>query len=204
MPGPEDWLSRAGSQCVRCWERLLSPVRRRVAAHVRSVGHARVRCLVVLCCHPLLRCHSTLRWYCFVCQQLCFKVHTVKREAVIAGLASEGGVQKLMMPSLLFFDAFSDHACVFLCVSMYLEVELLTHEEIRTQCRMITQEWMTTQYNQASDTCMANRPNIRGNPTAHRTQPSLPASHALAPCARQPGFRARLQALLFALKSTLQ
>jgi len=30
-----------------------------------------------------------------------------------------------------------------------------------------------------------------GNPTAHRTQPSLPASHALAPCARQPGFRAR-------------
>ena len=30
-------------------------------------GH---RCLVVLCCHPLLRCHSTLRWYFFVCQRL--------------------------------------------------------------------------------------------------------------------------------------
>jgi len=106
---------------------------------------------------------------------------------------TENGVQKLMIPSLLcllFSDAFSDHACVFLCVSMYLEVELLTHEEIRTQCRMITQEWMTTQYNQASDTCMANRPNIRGNPTAHRTQPSLPTSQALAPCARQPDFRA--------------
>ena len=44
----------------------LSPVRRRVAAHVQSVRHARVRCLVVLCCHPLLRCHSTLRWYFFV------------------------------------------------------------------------------------------------------------------------------------------
>jgi len=39
-----------------------------------------------------------------------------------------GGVQKLMMPSLLwllFFDAFSDHACVFLCVSMHLETQLL-------------------------------------------------------------------------------
>jgi len=46
--------------------------------------------MVVLCCHPLLRCHSTLRWYFFVCQRLCVKVHTVKREAVIAGLASEG------------------------------------------------------------------------------------------------------------------
>jgi len=55
---------------VRCWERWLSPVRRRVTAHVRSVRHSRVRCLVVLCCHPLLRCHSTLRWYIFVCQQL--------------------------------------------------------------------------------------------------------------------------------------
>jgi len=37
VPGPEAWLSRAGSQCVRCWERWLSPVRRRVAAHVRSM-----------------------------------------------------------------------------------------------------------------------------------------------------------------------
>ena len=42
------------------------------------------------------------------------------------------------------------------------------------------------------DTCMANGPNMRGNPTARRTQPSLPVSQALAPCARQPGFRARL------------
>jgi len=56
---------------------------------------------------------------------------------------------------------------------------------------MTTQEWMTTQYDQASDTCMANRPNMRGNPTAHRTQPSLPASQTLAPCARQPAFRVR-------------
>ena len=54
----------------------MSPMRRRVAAHVRSVRHARVRCLVVLCCHPLLRWHSTLRWYFFGCQQLWFKVHT--------------------------------------------------------------------------------------------------------------------------------
>ena len=90
----------------------------------------------------------------------------------------------LMMPSLLcllFLDAFSDQACFFLCVSMHLEVELLTHEEIPTQCGMATQEWMVTQYYQANDTCMANRPNMRGNPTAHRIQPSLPASQALAP-----------------------
>jgi len=50
--------------------------------------------------------------------------------------------------------------------------------------------------------CIATRPNMRGNPTAHRTQPSLPASQTLAPCARQPGFRAT-QALLFAPKSAL-
>jgi len=121
------------------------------------------------------------------------------------GRPPEGGVQKQMIPSLLyllFFDAFSDHACGFLCVSMHLEAELLTHEEIPTQCGMTTQEWMTTQHDQASDTCMANGLNLRGNPTARRTQPSLPASQALVPCARQPGFRAR-QALLFAPKSTL-
>ena len=41
------------------------------------------------------------------------------------------------------------------------------------------------------DTGMANRPKIRGNPTAHSTQPSLPVSQALATCARQPGFRPR-------------
>jgi len=40
-PGPEAWLSRAGSQCQRHWERWLSPARR-VATHVRSVCHARV------------------------------------------------------------------------------------------------------------------------------------------------------------------
>jgi len=48
LSGPEVWLSRAGSQCLRCWEIWLSPVRCRVAAHVRSVRHARVRCLVVV------------------------------------------------------------------------------------------------------------------------------------------------------------
>ena len=89
---------------------------------------------------------------------------------------------------------------VFFCVRMYLEAELLTPEEIPTQCGMATQEWMTTQYDQASDTCMANRPNMRGNPTAHRTQPSLPPSHALSPCARQPGFRARYKPF-FSLQS---
>jgi len=41
-PGPEVWLSLAGSQCLRCWERWMSPVRRRVAAHVRSVRHGPV------------------------------------------------------------------------------------------------------------------------------------------------------------------
>ena len=100
-------------------------------------------------------------------------------------------MQKLMMPCLLFFDAFSDHACVFLCVSMHLEAELLTHKGIPTQCGKATQEWMATQHNQASDTCMANGSNMCGNLTARRTQPSFPASQALAPCARQPGFRAR-------------
>ena len=47
---------------------------------------------------------------------------------------------------------------------------------------------------------------MRGNPTARRTQPSLPASQALAPCTRQPGFRARRQVLIFApnLRSTSQ
>jgi len=44
---------------------------------------------------------------------------------------------------------------------MHLEAELLTHEEIPTQCGMATQEWMATQYDQTSDTCMANRPNTR-------------------------------------------
>jgi len=34
------------------------------------------------------------------------------------------------------------------------------------------------------DTCMANGKNIRGNTTARRSQPSLPVSQALAPCAK--------------------
>ena len=53
------------------------------------------------------------------------------------------------------------------------------------------------------DTCMENELNMRGKPTARRTQPSLPVSQALAPCARQSGFRARRQAVLFAPKSTV-
>ena len=55
---------------------------------------------------------------------------------------------------------------------------------------MATQEWMATQYDQASDTCLANRPNMRGSPTAHRTQPSL-SPQTLTSCARQPDFRVR-------------
>ena len=40
------------------------------------------------------------------------------------------------MPSLfclLFYDAFSDHAFVFMCVSMYLETDLSTPQETPTQ-----------------------------------------------------------------------
>ena len=58
------------------------------------------------------------------------------------GSQTEGGVPKRMMPSLLcllFYHAFSDHTCVFLCVSMHLEVELPTQEQIPTQCGMATQ-----------------------------------------------------------------
>jgi len=69
------------------------------------------------------------------------------------GSPPEGGVPKRMMPSqlcLLFSDAFSDHACVFLCVSMHLEAELPTQEEIPTQCEMATQEWMATPYETAA------------------------------------------------------
>ena len=40
-------------------------------------------------------------------------------------------LRKLMIPYLLFFDAFSDHACVFLCVSIHLETDLSTQEERR-------------------------------------------------------------------------
>ena len=88
---------------------------------------------------------------------------------------------------------FSDiYIYTYIYMSMHVEAELLTHEEIPTQCGMTTREWMATQHDQASDTCMVNGPNMRGNPTARRTQPSLPASQALAPCARQPGFKARL------------
>ena len=103
-------------------------------------GH---RCLVVLCCHPLLRCHSTLRWYFFVCQRLCVKVHTVKREAVIAGLASEG-------LELLLGSAEAGSSAVvrptptdevwfpFLCSSWRLELEVRSKWltiETRHNCR---------------------------------------------------------------------
>ena len=73
---PKTWLSRARKKCLRCWERWLSSVSCRVVTRVRSIRHERVRCLVALCFHPLLRCHSTVRWYFFVRQNLCFKVHT--------------------------------------------------------------------------------------------------------------------------------
>ena len=65
-------------------------------------------------------------------------------------------MQKLMMPSLLcllFSDALSDHACVFLCVSMHLEAELLTHEEIPTHV-------------QALPPC-ARQPGFRASPSFH-------------------------------------
>jgi len=47
---------------------------------------------------------------------------------------------------LLFFDAFFDHAFVFLFLSMHLSGALPTQEEMTTQCKMTTQERMTTQY----------------------------------------------------------
>ena len=47
---------------------------------------------------------------------------------------------------LLFFGAFSDHAFVFLFLSMHLALALPTQEEMLTQCKMTTQERMTTQY----------------------------------------------------------
>jgi len=49
------------------------------------------------------------------------------------------------LPTLfVFYDAFSDHACVFLCVSMYLETELSTPRETPTQRTMATQYWMSS------------------------------------------------------------
>jgi len=47
---------------------------------------------------------------------------------------------------LLFVDIFFDYACVFLFLSIHLEVALPTQEEIPTECKMTTQERMTTQY----------------------------------------------------------
>jgi len=41
-PGPEVWLSRAGRECLRHRERWLILARRRIAANVLSVRHARV------------------------------------------------------------------------------------------------------------------------------------------------------------------
>jgi len=40
-PGPRALLSRAGSQCLKHWERWFRPGRRRVAVHVQSIRHAR-------------------------------------------------------------------------------------------------------------------------------------------------------------------
>jgi len=68
------------------------------------------------------------------------------------GSQTEDGVPKQMMPSflcLLFYDALSDHARVFLFVSMHLEAELPTQEEIPMQCGMATQEEMVTHYETA-------------------------------------------------------
>ena len=46
----------------------------------------------------------------------------------------------LSLLCLLFYDAFSDHACVFLCVSVHLEPELPTQQETPTQRTMTTQD----------------------------------------------------------------
>jgi len=48
------------------------------------------------------------------------------------------------MPSLLcliFYDAFSDHAFLFLCVSMHLETELYTRRKARPQGRGALPGW---------------------------------------------------------------
>ena len=45
---------------------------------------------------------------------------------------------------LRFYDAFSDHACVFLCVRMHLEAELPTPQETPTQCIMATHDWISS------------------------------------------------------------
>jgi len=58
------------------------------------------------------------------------------------GIASqtEGRVQQQKMPSLLcFYDALSYHAYVFLFVSMHLETELLTQEDMLPHKEMPTQ-----------------------------------------------------------------
>ena len=47
---------------------------------------------------------------------------------------------------LLFFDAFFDHAFLFLFLSMHLAVALPTQKEMPTQCKMTAQERTTTQY----------------------------------------------------------
>ena len=69
---------------------------------------------------------------------------------------------------LLFYDAFSDHACVFLCVSMHLETALPTQEEIPTQWRMTTQEWMTTQYETDAWRLKSKRPSQLRTPKSSR------------------------------------
>ena len=62
-------------------------------------------------------------------------------------------------------------------------IELLTHEEIPTQCGMATQEWMATQYDQASVPAPST-PSIESskvknpNPMPHPTQHHLALLHA--------------------------
>jgi len=71
-------------------------------------------------------------------------------------------------------------------------------------CRESTREvtpWMTTQYDQAYDTCMANGPNMRGNPTAQDStiSPNISDTGSLRETTRLPG---PVKALVFAPKST--
>jgi len=66
------------------------------------------------------------------------------------GIASqtEGGGQRWKMPSLLcllFYDALSHHAYVFLFVSVNLEAELPTQEEMLTQEEIPPHKEMPTQ-----------------------------------------------------------
>ena len=108
-------------------------------------------------------------------------------------------LRKLMMPCLLFFDAFSDHACLFLCVGMHLETELLTHEDIpmTAQERMVThttkhltRAWRTDR------TCAATR-----RRTGLTISPSISRTGSLRKTTRlqgqaSPSFRSKIYAAL--------